>query len=353
MMSEEVESTPEAQEPAAQTVRETIAAALATNDEPREPEPAPEPEPLAAEDDAPPADDLEPSEEAEPEAEAADVEVADDDEVPGVEAPAHWSNDFKDSFNALPPEAREVFLQRYKDMEGDYTRKTQEVADIRRRASALDEVMQPFRDEFARAGLDDIGAVRQLLGAHKFLRESPGQAIAWLAQNYGVSTDALGATEQADDDFADPQVKQLRDQVSQLQGYLQNQAQQQQQAAVADTQLQIDNFAQATREDGSLAHPHFDAVRTTMGGLIQSGVAQDMDSAYEMAVYASPELRGSLIDQQAEKVTAAKKQQENVRKAKRAQQANVRGSGAPAKEALPSGSSVRDALLHSMKELQS
>ena len=349
-MSEEVESTPEAQEPASQTVRETIAAALATNDEPREPEP--EPEPLAAEDDAPPADDLEPSEEAE--AEAADVEVADDDEeVPGVEAPAHWSNEFKDSFNALPPEAREVFLQRYKDMEGDYTRKTQEVADIRRRASALDEVMQPFRDEFARAGLDDVGAVRQLLGAHKFLRESPQQAIAWLAQNYGVSTDALGATEQADDDFADPQVKQLRDQVSQLQGYLQNQAQQQQQAAVADTQLQIDNFAKATREDGSLAHPHFDAVRTTMGGLIQSGVAQDMDAAYEMAVYANPELRGSLIDQEAEKVTAAKKQQENVRKAKRAQQANVRGSGAPAKEALPSGSSVRDALLHSMKELQS
>lgn len=347
-MSEEVESTPE-QEPASQTVRESIAAALATN-EPREPEPAPEPEPLAAEDDAPPADDLEPSEDAEPKEDAADEpeEVA-----PGIEAPAHWAADFKDSFNALPPDAQEVFLQRYKDMEGDYTRKTQEVADIRRRASALDEVMVPFRDEFARAGLDDIGAVRQLLGAHKFLRESPQQAIAWLAQNYGVSTDALAASEQAEDDFADPQVKQLRDQVSQLQGYLQTQAQQQQQAAVADTQQQIDNFAKATAEDGSLAHPHFDAVRTTMGGLIQSGVAQDMDAAYEMAVYANPELRGSLIDQQAEKVTAKQKQAENVRKAKRAQQANVKGSGAPAREALPSGSSVRDALLHTMKELQS
>jgi len=338
----EVESTPEvAEEPAAQTVRESIAAALASREEPREPAPEPEPEPLAAEDDAP---------DAEPE---ASEEIEEADEQPGVEAPAHWSAEFKDSFNSLPPEGREVFLKRYKDMEADYTRKTQEVADIRRRASALDEVMQPFRDEFARAGLDDIGAVRQLLGAHKFLRESPQQAIAWLAQNYGVSTNALGATEQADDDFADPQVKQLRDQVSQLQGYLQTQAQQQQQAAVADTQLQIDNFAKATRDDGSLAHPHFDAVRTTMGGLIQSGVAKDMDSAYEMAVYADPQLRGSLIDQEAEKVTAAKKQQENVRKAKRAQQANVRGSGAPAKEALPSGSSVRDAILHSMKELQS
>ena len=141
--------------------------------------------------------------------------------------------------------------------------------------------------------------------------------------------------------------------MSQLQGYLQTQAQQQQQAAVADTQQQIDNFAKATAEDGSLAHPHFDAVRTTMGGLIQSGVAQDMGSAYEMAVYANPELRGSLIDQQAEKVTAKQKQAENVRKAKRAQAANVKGSGAPAREALPSGSSVRDSLLYTMKELQS
>jgi len=214
-------------------------------------------------------------------------------------------------------------------------------------------VMVPFRDEFARAGLDDIGAVRQLLGAHKFLRESPQQAIAWLAQNYGINTEALAANEQADDDFADPQVKQLRDQVSQLQGYLQTQAQQQQDAAVADTQQQITNFASVTKDDGSLAHPHFDAVRTTMGGLIQSGVAQDMDAAYEMAVYANPTLRGSLIDQQAEKVTAKQKQAENVRKAKRAQQANVKGSGAPAKESLPGGSSVRDALLHTMKELQS
>ena len=352
-MSEEMESTPEPQEPAPQTVRESIAAALATREEPREPEPAPEPEPLAAEDDAPPAEDVEPESEVVDEAEATNVKAADDEEVQGIEAPAHWSNDFKDSFNALPTDAQEVFLQRYKDMEGDYTRKTQEVADIRRRASALDEVMVPFRDEFARAGLDDIGAVRQLLGAHKFLRESPQQAIAWLAQNYGINTEALAASEQAEDDFADPQVKQLRDQVSQLQGYLHTQAQQQQDAAVADTQQQITNFASVTKEDGSLAHPHFDAVRTTMGGLIQSGVAQDMDAAYEMAVYANPELRGSLIDQQAEKVTAKQKQAENVRKAKRAQQANVKGSGAPAKEALPGGSSVRDALLHTMKELQS
>lgn len=353
-MSEEMESTPEPQEPAPQTVRESIAAALATREEPREPEPAPEPEPLAAEDDAPPAEDVEPeSEVADDAAGETQDEAADDEEVQGIEAPAHWSSDFKDTFNALPSNAQEVFLQRYKDMEGDYTRKTQEVADIRRRASALDEVMVPFRDEFARAGLDDIGAVRQLLGAHKFLRESPQQAIAWLAQNYGINTEALAANEQADDDFADPQVKQLRDQVSQLQGYLQTQAQQQQDAAVADTQHQITNFASVTKDDGSLAHPHFDAVRATMGGLIQSGVAQDMDAAYEMAVYANPELRGSLIDQQAEKVTAKQKQAENVRKAKRAQQANVKGSGAPAKESLPGGSSVRDALLHTMKELQS
>ena len=352
-MSEEMESTPEPQEPAPQTVRESIAAALATREEPREPEPEQEPEPIAAEDDAPPAEDVEPEGEVADKAEATNVEAADDEEVPGSEAPAHWSSDFNDTFNALPSHAQAVFLQRYKDMEGDYTRKTQEVADIRRRASALDEVMVPFRDEFARAGLDDIGAVRQLLGAHKFLRESPQQAIAWLAQNYGINTEALAANEQADDDFADPQVKQLRDQVSQLQGYLQTQAQQQQDAAVADTQQQITNFASVTKDDGSLAHPHFDAVRTTMGGLIQSGVAQDMDAAYEMAVYANPELRGSLIDQQAEKVTAKQKQAENVRKAKRAQQANVKGSGAPAKEALPGGSSVRDALLHTMKELQS
>ena len=332
-MSDEVDSTPVA-EPAGeqqpQSVRESIVAALNNReiDEPdvseeanEEVEELPEAPIAAARDD----------EADEPDADDSDDEVEGEADEPAdlVAAPEHWSAEFKEGFESLPDEGRQMFLDRYKDMERDYTRKTQEIADIRRRAASIEEVITPFRDEFS----------RQLLGAHKFLRESPQQAIAWLAQNYGVDINGLGATEQPEDDYTDPQVVQLRDQVSQLQGYLQNQQNQQQQAAVVDTQQTIDSFANATTDDGAVAHPHFAAVRTTMGGLIQSGVATDMNAAYEMAVYADPELRSSLIDLQADKVQA-----------KAAQRSNVKSSGVPATEALPANGSVRDAILHAMRD---
>ena len=353
-MSDEVDSTPVA-EPAGeqqpQSVRESIVAALnnreidevdVSEEANEEVEELPEAPIAAASDD----------EADEPDADNSDDEVEGEADEPAdlVAAPEHWSAEFKEGFESLPDEGRQMFLDRYKDMERDYTRKTQEIADIRRRAASIEEVITPFRDEFSRAGMDDAGAVRQLLGAHKFLRESPQQAIAWLAQNYGVDINGLGATEQPEDDYTDPQVVQLRDQVSQLQGYLQNQQNQQQQARVVDTQQTIDTFANATTDDGAVAHPHFAAVRTTMGGLIQSGVATDMNAAYEMAVYADPELRSSLIDLQADKVQAKAKQAANVRKAKRAQRSNVKSSGVPATEALPANGSVRDAILHAMRD---
>ena len=42
--------------------------------------------------------------------------------------------------------------------------------------------MKPHMDDFSRAGMDEVGAVRQLLAAHDYLRKDPKQAIQWLSQ---------------------------------------------------------------------------------------------------------------------------------------------------------------------------
>ena len=244
-----------------------------------------------------------------------------------------------------------LFMKRYKDLEGDYTKKTQSLAKYRKRQEAFDEIMKPHMDDFSRAGMDEVGAVRQLLAAHDYLRKDPKQAIQWLAKNYGVDISEVGL-DTAEDDYADPQVKALQQQVAQLQGFLNQQQQTQMQSVQQDTQSMIDKFASAKDANGNPKHPHFEEVRDRMGVLIQGNQAQDLESAYEMAIYADPKLRQSLMDNYAATKTQKEVKTEAVKKAKKAQRSTVRGNPTPAEKALPTGLSVRDTIMKSIQQLE-
>ena len=244
-----------------------------------------------------------------------------------------------------------LFMKRYKDLEGDYTKKTQSLAKYRKRQEAFDEIMKPHMDDFSRAGMDDVGAIRQLLSAHNYLKTDPKQAIQWLAKNYGVDISEVGM-DSTEEDYADPEVKALKQQVAQLQGFLQNQQQTQMQSVQQNTQSMIDQFATEKTADGSPKHPHFDSVRDRMGVLIQGNQAPDLATAYDMAVYADPKLRQSLMDNYAANKTQKKVKTEAVAKAKKAQRSTVRGNAAPAEKALPGNMSVRDTIMRSIQQLE-
>jgi hypothetical protein len=337
----EVEATTPAAEPARpETVAETLAKTLQSFEGETEADTLPEPpeqQPEADEPDEANDDDDEP-------AEAAELEA--------LPAPNHWPKDFAAKFEALEPPAQHLFMQRYKDLEGDYTKKTQAIAKYKKRQDAFDEIMAPFKSQFERAGMDDVGAVRQLLAAHDYLRKDPANAINWLASQYGVDIGAIGNDPALEDEFADPQVKQLQQQVAQLTGFIQNQQTQQQSYEQASTQSFIDQFAQETDASGNPAHPHFETVRSVMGSLISSGNATDLKSAYDMAVYANPELRQEELKRVAASQSQAKVKTEAVQKAKKAQRSKVRGSATPAAQALPANASIRDTINASIRQLE-
>ena len=337
----EVEATTPAAEPARpETVAETLAKTLQSFEGETEADTLPEPpeqQPEADEPDEANDDDDEP-------AEAAELEE--------LQAPNHWPKDFAAKFEALEPPAQHLFMQRYKDLEGDYTKKTQAIAKYKKRQDAFDEIMAPFKSQFERAGMDDVGAVRQLLAAHDYLRKDPANAIAWLANQYGVDIGAIGNDPALEDEFADPQVKQLQQQVAQLTGFIQNQQTQQQSYEQASTQSFIDQFAAETDASGNPAHPHFETVRSVMGSLISSGNATDLKSAYEAAVYANPELRQAELERVAARQSQAKVKTEAVQKAKKAQRSKVRGSATPAAQALPANASIRDTINASIRQLE-
>ena len=340
----EVEATTPAAEPARpETVAETLAKTLQSFEGETEADTLPEPPEQQPEADEP--DEANDDDEAEDEpAEAAELEA--------LPAPNHWPKDFAAKFEALEPPAQHLFMQRYKDLEGDYTKKTQAIAKYKKRQDAFDEIMQPFKGDFERAGMDDVGAVRQLLAAHDYLRKDPANAINWLASQYGVDIGAIGNDPALEDEFADPQVKQLQQQVAQLTGFIQNQQTQQQSYEQASTQSFIDQFAAETDASGNPAHPHFETVRSVMGSLISSGNATDLKSAYEAAVYANPELRQAELERVAARQSQAKVKTEAVQKAKKAQRSKVRGSATPAAQALPANASIRDTINASIRQLE-
>ena len=340
----EVEATTPAAEPARpETVAETLAKTLQSFEGETEADTLPEPPEQQPEADEP--DEANDDDEAEDEpAEAAELEA--------LPAPNHWPKDFAAKFEALEPPAQHLFMQRYKDLEGDYTKKTQAIAKYKKRQDAFDEIMAPFKSQFERAGMDDVGAVRQLLAAHDYLRKDPANAINWLASQYGVDIGAIGNDPALEDEFADPQVKALQQQVAQLTGFIQNQQTQQQSYEQASTQSFIDQFAAETDASGNPAHPHFETVRSVMGSLISSGNATDLKSAYEAAVYANPELRQAELERVAARQSQAKVKTEAVQKAKKAQRSKVRGSATPAAQALPANASIRDTINASIRQLE-
>lgn len=345
MEAQQIDSTEQevqtADEPKTPTLKETLQAAMQGED--KLPEVPAEPmQEVQAEEEQP--------EETEEGAEDEQVE----EKSPALEAitaPKHWPKKEQEIFNAWDANVQHQVMDRYKAMEGDYTKKTQALAKYKKRNESLDEIYGPFRDDFQRAGMDDVAATRQLLAAHKYLKEDPQQALIWLAKSYGGDLTAVN-DDTATDEYADPQMKAMQQQIAQLQGTINNQQQQAQNMQKQEVQAMIDNFQTAKDADGNLKHPHFDVVQNQMSGLISSGVAKDIASAYEMAVYANPETRAKVLDEKVKKETKQEVKAEAVQKAKKQQRVNVKGSGTPSNSAVPSGMTLNETIKFSMKQLQ-
>ena len=342
MEAQQIDSTEQevqtADEPNTPTLKETLQAAMQGEDKLPE-APAEKMEEVV-------------KEEEQPEQTEESVEEEQAPELEAISAPKHWPKEEQEIFNAWDANVQHQVMDRYKAMEGDYTKKTQALAKYKKRNESLDEIYGPFRDDFQRAGMDEVAATRQLLAAHKYLREDPQQALKWLAQSYGVDLKAVNDDTAIEDEYADPQMKAMQQQIAQLQGTITNQQQQAQNMQKQEVQAMIDNFQTAKDADGNLKHPHFDVVQNQMSGLISSGVAKDIASAYEMAVYANPETRAKVLDEKVKKETKQEVKAEAVQKAKKQQRVNVKGSGTPSNSAVPSGMTLNETIKFSMKQLQ-
>ncbi len=285
-----------------------------------------------------------PAESARPTGERAPVETpapsgAVDSQL--ATAPPAWSGAVKAKWATLDPEIRSEILKRETDVHKQFTTNDAE----RNFGKEVRQVVAPYEALIRADGGTVPGAIASVLNTAYILRTSDPQtkarAIQQVCQQYGVD---LNLVAQAPGP-ANPEVDQLRQQLQQLQGQWTQRQQQERQQIEQQVLTQVETFGQDPK------HPHFKAVSAHMGALMQAGQAETMEQAYEMAVWARPELRTQLLAAQTAQQTQTQQTRQRTEKA-RAKAVSVRGGpgGYTAPNPNPNAS-VRESLEAAMAEV--
>ena len=274
-----------------------------------------------------------------------EVEVEEDDDESGepekvFAAPEHWSSDQREKFEPLSPEAREIVLGFDADFKRGYQEKAQTI-------TAITEAIKPWEDALSRKGITADQAIRTLFAAQNQLDTNALQGVLQIAQGYGIADQLREhfAPQTDDEDFTDPGIKALQQDIKGLKGEIQQTNQGIQQQTIDAGNAQIESFKTATDDDGKLKYPHFEQVMNLVTSYVKDG--ETLESAYEKAVWTVPEFRQSQVKKDTEKTDA-----EKAAKAKKAKKAarGVRTNGkADPAEGIES-STVKEILKEAWRE---
>jgi len=277
--------------------------------------------------------------------EGGDEEPAED---VALEAPEHWAADDKETFGKQSEEVKSYLLKRHNEMESGFTQKTQDLAEQRKSVDALNQFMNKWEPHTSAMGIPLVTGLEALLNHDRQLRsgtaEQKTQLLLQLAQQYGININATPPTE---DEYTDPQLTQLQDQVNTLSGNLQardqldqKNAADRQQTAVNEAQSAVDTFKEVKDEKGNLKYPHFEALKTEILGLVQSGQTgtgdfnAQLETAYDKALWMNSDTREQLLasKQSSLKEEDLKKQSKAAAQAKKSAKANKKGTNAKAEK---------------------
>ncbi len=219
--------------------------------------------------------------------------------APTRKAPSSWKKDYWEAYEKLDPKLADYINTREEQFANGVSTYKQEAE----RAKEMFEAIAPFQQDLQAHGVHPTQWIRNLGTAHQMLvKGTPEQKLATfqkLAHDYGVPLQSVISGQM------DPMIQYLsplQEQVRQLEGKLTGWQEQRQKEEQTVIQSEIEQF--------STQHDHFDAVKETMAGLLQAGLAQDLKSAYDKAVRMNDDLWNSV--QQQKTVDAEKQRLENA-----------------------------------------
>lgn len=270
-----------------------------------------------------------------------------------------WSARDKETFKALPAEGRDLLLRRHKEMEGAFTRKTQEIAAFRKEYDPVHKLLEPWTDRMKARGYTPSSLITAWANVEKRLMDGDGVGVvAGLIKGYGLDmgmiAQALGLRpsprQDGTGDINPPQPNgdatqiqlppELTQQLQSLQQRLDAQDREKadrarlaETSAVARAETELETFKSAQDDKGQLLHPHFDDLEDDMLQLARAAIAArkpvpPLGTLYETAVWANPSTRKARLaaDQKAQQAKAA---DEARAKAAAAKKASSSVTGAP------------------------
>lgn len=271
-------------------------------------------------------------------------------EKPAIQPPVSWNAEAKKEWATLKPSIQAEIARREEEVHKGFTKHDEE----RNYGKSLKEVITPYMPLIqADAGGDAVAAIKGLLNSAYVLKtgspQDKGRMIMYLAGQYGIDIPSYLQQQNSQapaQNQVDPRVQQLDQRLSVYEQRVQQEEHQKAILQNQEVQSAIDKFAADPK------NVHFQLVMPHMAALLKSGLAQDMADAYDQAVYARPDLRTSLIEQQTA-TAIAKRQEEAKQKTKAARNAAISVRGAPG-SAVPNKAerdvSTRDLLVEQFKE---
>lgn len=240
-------------------------------------------------------------------------------------APNAWSHQAKAAFANADPLIKAEIAKREADIHREFTRQDAE----RNMGKAVSQAVAPYAQMIQAEGGNPLKAFQGYLETTRILRHGDSQTKAQLGrqlfQQFGIDPAVAfgegfantGAQNQVapETQMLQNKIENLEAQVSRFGSYAENQA-------LAPLQATIEAFGKDP------ANAHFELVKPEMAALLQAGRAQSLQDAYDMAVWARPDIRSSLIAQQ-QQAAEAKRVADAKAKADAARRAGGSVTGSP------------------------
>ena len=268
---------------------------------------------------------------------AAQVENQSENERKAIPRPSSWKKDYEQDWETLPDKIREYINER----EGQYAKGVSTYKNQWDQAQPFYEAVQPFIPELQQYNINPAQWIQNLGNAHRTLvlgtPDQKLQMFAQLANQYGIPLEALTGQQ------ANPQFSMLANELNQIKNQWTTFQQTQQQQEQAALNNEIQTFAANA--------PHFEALRETMAQLLQSGMAEDLQGAYDKAMRLHDDI---WQQQQAEQAKAAELERQKALSAKKAKAVSPKSASPTGMQTSGTGKkSLRDQLAESVESVMS
>ena len=227
--------------------------------------------------------------------------------------PASWKKDYHEAWTTADPKLKEYAWKREEEMRAG----VQPLLTKAQYADQMQQAIEPYMNNIRGLGIEAPQAVKALMEADNVLRHgSPQQKQAYfaqLAQQYGINMGDVQVQP------TDPNFYAIQNELAQVRGEVLNWKQQQENAQNEALLSEINQF-QSKAE-------YFEEARPTMIQLLNSGVAKDLDDAYQKAIRLDNDLFTKHQQASQGQADAAKREASNrAAKAARAAAVSVKSS---------------------------